>query len=313
MHAAWPNRSSSKRHLGIVLVFITAWALAGPAFATPTTEGDCTPGPETLCLDGQFAVEVDWQDADANMGAGQVLPFVAGAGYFSYDDSRYLELQVQVLDACSFNGNYWVAMAGLSDYEQTVTVTDTVGGGSVQYNNTLGQYELSLLDTAAIPCPAAASQGLYAEPTPWPQASSTSALLGTSTPTLLLGGGRFEAQVTWEDFAGGTGSGQPNLVTADSGAFTFILPEAPDLALKIFDGSAINGSFWVVFGGPTNLQFELQVTDRCSGQVRTYSNPLGMSAGTVADTAAFTATPTCVLFLDDFESGNTSAWSAAVP
>lgn len=313
MQAAWSDGLSSLRRIGMVMALV-ALASAGTASATPTTEGACTPGPTTLCLLDQFSVEVSWEDADSNTGAGQVLPFTIGdAGYFSYDDPRYLELQVQVLDGCSFNGNYWVFMAGLSAYDQAVTVTDTVGGGVAQYANTLGQFDLSIGDTAAIPCPVSAHQGGDPVAPPSVGSFSVTSQLGAGAPPLGLGNGRFEVRVNWEDFNGGTGVGQPHLVTSDSGAFTFFSPQSPQLAIKIFDGSAINGSFWVVFGGTTNLQFILEVTDRCTGQVSAYSNPLGVSVGTVADTAAFDATPSCLLLFDGFESGGTSAWSAVFP
>ena len=110
----------------------------------PTTlaaAGDCVPGPNTLCFnEGRFSVEVDWQDPSMNAGQGQVLPPGGDDwGFFYFDDSNTLELLAQVLDGCANNGHYWVFLAGLSDYEQTVTVTDTVGGGTFEVDNLPGK------------------------------------------------------------------------------------------------------------------------------------------------------------------------------
>lgn len=292
------------------VVFAALWAVSPNAATAVAPEGACVAGPESLCLLNQIAVEVEWQDAAMNNGMGQVLPLVTlDYGFFSYDAARYLELQVQVVDACGFNDRYWVLMAGLSDYAQNVTITDTSTGNMVTYNNPQGAYSLSLLDTDALPC-APAADGAMPEDRGMPAATT---LVGSSSAVLSLGGGRYEARVDWEDFGGNTGAGTAIPVTADSGAFGLIGPTTPDLAIKVFDGSAINGSTWVVFGGPTNLKFDLQVTDVCTGQVRTYSNPLGVQATTQADTAAFVASPSCLLLIDGFESGSTSAWTSAVP
>lgn len=302
-----PGASPATHHFGwfllALLLAIPSVGGVGAQSPSPLPEGTCVPGPTTLCfLDGRFAAEVDWQDADANSGEGQVFPATVGnAGFFYFDDSRYLELQVQLFDGCGLNGQYWVQTAGLSDYQQTLTITDTVGGGIASYGNTLGQYEATILDTAAFPCSTPEVSGeMFKGP-------------GGPPPPLILGEGRFRVEVRWVDAANNFGFGNPIEVARDGGAFWFFSPDDPNVAVKIFDGAAINGSFWVIYGGPTSVGFDIEVTDVCTGQVQAYNNPQGVFAGTSADTAAFPATPSCLLLLDGFEAGDTSAWSAAVP
>ncbi len=56
--------------------------------------------------------------------------------------------------------------------------------------------------------------------------------------------------------------------------------------LKIVDGRALNGKFWVFYGALSNVEYEITVTDSQTGQVRVYNNASGQLAS-VADTAAF--------------------------
>ncbi len=289
-------KTAVKSLASFLLVAIPA---AGDELIRNAAEGTCVAGPETLCLGGgQFSVEVDWQDDDLVTGRGQVLGLGGDDwGLFYLDDSRYLELLVRVADACAVNGHYWVFLAGLSDYEQTVTVTDTVGASVVQYLNLPGSF-LTVTDTSAIPCPSASG--------------ATPSGGSEGVPVMTLVNGRFLVELEWEDFAMNTGFGQPITATSYSGVFSTADPSTPDVAVKLVDGSADNGFFQLTWAGATNLGLALRVTDLCSGNVRTYTNPVGMTAATTVDTTAF-ATDACDVFSDGFESGNTSAWSASVP
>jgi hypothetical protein len=59
-----------------------------------------------------------------------------------------------------------------------------------------------------------------------------------------------------------------------------------ELAIKVLDGRAVNGSFWVFYGALSDVQYDVTVTDTTTGQVRTYHNTAGTLAS-VADTKAF--------------------------
>ena len=61
---------------------------------------------------------------------------------------------VKVLDACSFDGHYWVFAAGLTDVAVTLTVTDTDTGASKIYRNPQRTAFLPIQDTSAFSdCP----------------------------------------------------------------------------------------------------------------------------------------------------------------
>ena len=110
--------------------------------------------------------------------------------------------------------------------------------------------------------------------------------------TLCLNNDRFRAEVVFTDFEGGSGAGMTRTIPGigDSGLFYFFDEENLEFLIKVLDGCGINDHFWVFFAATTNVEFTLIVTDSVTGIRNTYFNPLGTSANTVNDTAAF---PTC--------------------
>lgn len=104
---------------------------------------------------------------------------------------------------------------------------------------------------------------------------------------LCLAGGRFQVTV---HFRGRPGEirqdGRPVPLTDDTGAFWFFNASNLELVLKVLDGRAINGRFWVFYGSLTNVEFDVTVTDTVTGATKTYMNAQGQQAS-VADTGAF--------------------------
>ncbi|HBL30133.1 MAG TPA: hypothetical protein DD490_25125, partial [Acidobacteria bacterium] len=114
----------------------------------------CTPGPTTLCLNGgRFKVEAAWKTADG-AGAGQAVSDGADSGRFWFFDADNTELVVKVLDACSYDGHYWVFASGLTNVEVRLTVTDTQEGAARRYFNPSGKAFTPVQDVAAFAtCP----------------------------------------------------------------------------------------------------------------------------------------------------------------
>ncbi len=118
--------------------------------------------------------------------------------------------------------------------------------------------------------------------------------------TLCLGaGGRFQAEVSWRDFEGRTGSGRearlapddlprPGVAESDdSRLFIFFAEGNWELVVKVLDGCGLNDRFWMFGAATTNVEFRLTVTDTVTGAVKTYVNPLGESAAAQNDVDAF--------------------------
>ncbi len=118
---------------------------------------------------------------------------------------------------------------------------------------------------------------------------ATAKVLGTCTagPFLCLGNNRFRAELTWK--ANGVASpAQAVALSSDTGYLYFTDPANVELVVKVLDASSFNHFFWVFFGGLTNLEYTLTVTDTVTGAVRVYTNPPGRFASG-GDTTAFPA------------------------
>jgi len=62
-------------------------------------------------------------------------------------------------------------------------------------------------------------------------------------------------------------------------------PNNPEVFVKLLDGTAINGEYWFFYGGLTNLEYTLTVTDVATGATKSYTKPAGSECGG-SDTAA---------------------------
>jgi len=104
---------------------------------------------------------------------------------------------------------------------------------------------------------------------------------------LCLGEGqRFRVKVSWKIPGGETGVGRSHPLTADTGALWFFNPSNLELILKVLDGRTVNGHFWVFYGGLSDVEYTITVTDTATGREKTYHNPPGRLASQ-ADTSAF--------------------------
>lgn len=113
-----------------------------------------------------------------------------------------------------------------------------------------------------------------------------------SETRLCLQDGRFDVEVTWRDFEGGSGPGLvADVRTRDSGLFTFFAEDNWELQVKVLNGCPLNGRFWVFAAGTTNVGWTLRVRDLVEEETWTAENPLGRSSPAVTDVRAFEACP----------------------
>lgn len=112
-----------------------------------------------------------------------------------------------------------------------------------------------------------------------------------SAVNLCLTGGRFRVEVVARDLRTGRGTTGTAIQQNDVFGY-FSLPELtgqsenPEVFVKIVDGSALNGKHWVFYGGLTDLEFTLRVTDMETGVSKTYAKNAGGYCGD-SDTSAF--------------------------
>ncbi len=112
--------------------------------------------------------------------------------------------------------------------------------------------------------------------------------------TLCLNQNRFKVEVAWRTAAPASGVGTATAIpggTADSGLFWFFSSNNQEMLLKVLDGCAINGRYWVFYAATTNVDLTTVVTDTQTGRVKTYRNALGNPAPPVQDIEAFAGCP----------------------
>lgn len=91
-----------------------------------------------------------------------------------------------------------------------------------------------------------------------------------SATALCLGGGRFRAELFRHDRTGARGDGRAVSWSSSSGAFWFYGHGNPEAVVKMVDGGAVNGSYWLFFGPLGDAHAALTVTDLASGASRRY-------------------------------------------
>lgn len=125
-------------------------------------------------------------------------------------------------------------------------------------------------------------------------AATTLGPVGSCVPdvqTFCLNEGRFRVHVDWQTTkAVGKGSAV-SLSSADSGLFWFFAPENWELLVKVLNGCAVNGRYWVFTAAATNVAYRLTVVDTRTGRAKVYLNPLSTPAAALTDTDAFDTCP----------------------
>jgi hypothetical protein len=107
----------------------------------------------------------------------------------------------------------------------------------------------------------------------------SSAACSSSALSVCLDANRFRLDVQFSNpLTGSTATGHPVPLTADTGALWFFDPSNPELVVKLIDGTAVNGHFWVFLASLTDVEFDLTVTDTQTGAQRVYHNPAGTLA-----------------------------------
>ncbi len=112
-------------------------------------KGTCRPSSSTLCLlNRRFAVTTTWMNQfNDTSGTGAPKPLSDQSGLFTFIDPTVVEL---VMKMVQFTDRVAFFYGALSDFQYSITVTDTVGGTSKTYQNPAGTY-CGGLDNNAFP------------------------------------------------------------------------------------------------------------------------------------------------------------------
>lgn len=111
----------------------------------------------SLCLGGgRFEVTGEWTDFDGNDGVARTAPDdfrgLGDYGTLWFFAAQNPEMVAKVIDACSFNGYYWVFLSPASTVKYDITVRDVRTGQQKTYSKALGTVPTLVADTTAFPC-----------------------------------------------------------------------------------------------------------------------------------------------------------------
>ena len=108
---------------------------------------------------------------------------------------------------------------------------------------------------------------------------------------VTLRDGRFAVTVEWTD-GDQTAPGQiVSPPSVDSALFWFFAPTNWELMVKVLDGCAINGHYWVFGAAQTDRAYRLQVRDTVTDTLWERTNAAGTPSPAITDTTAFATCP----------------------
>ncbi len=246
-----------------------------------TVESAPDPDPEPICAeclrDDRFVVRVNWVDPTGRSGEGEPIPYSQDTLMFWFFDPDNVELAVKVLDGRDINDHHWVIYGALSDVEYTVSVEDTQSGLVAQYENAAGDL-CGAIDVEAllepIPPPSDVAGDVARGPAPGLAPDSC------GDDAVCLQDGRFRVQARFRtDVDDPWRSARPISSNGETGMFWFFESGNVELLVKILDGTAINGNYWLYFGELTDVEYELTVTDTRTGVAHVLENAAGEICG----------------------------------
>ena len=209
---------------------------------------------------------------------------------------------VKVLDGCALNGNVWVFAASATDVGYRLTLTDTVNGEQREYANEPGRPSRAITDVTAVPgaCdgpavaegagdPTEQESAPFAEETANPHDVGGADGCNPTATDLCLQNGRFRVTGSWStaDGRGDSIRAVSQAGTTETGLFYFFGPNNWEVLVKVLDGCALNGHYWVFAASATDLGLHITVTDTVSGASKSYTKSPGQPAPALTDVGAF--------------------------
>jgi hypothetical protein len=112
-----------------------------------------------------------------------------------------------------------------------------------------------------------------------------------SATTICLNYGRFAVSATWQTSNGQSGAANMEPFSNDTGQMWFFDSSSIEAEVKVVDGCALGGHYWVFAGGLTNVRVAITVTDTATGVAKVYRNRQGTPFQPIQDTLAFDTCP----------------------
>jgi photosystem II stability/assembly factor-like uncharacterized protein len=98
---------------------------------------------------------------------------------------------------------------------------------------------------------------------------------------LSLVRGRFEARLRWRTVPQAAWTyGEASSITDQTGVFRLFSPERAEVAVQMLDGRVLGGRFWTFVASMTDVELEVEVEDRLTGDTWVHHQPAGQALST---------------------------------
>jgi hypothetical protein len=119
-----------------------------------------------------------------------------------------------------------------------------------------------------------------------------SSLCKTANNANELLAGRFVVRAEWADSVGNKGTARAVRLTDSAGYFWFFDASNAEVQVKMLNACvAPFNRYWFFAAGLTNVEVKIEVTDRQTGRVFTYTNPQGTPFAPIQDTGTIDVCP----------------------
>ncbi|HEX6085256.1 MAG TPA: NF038122 family metalloprotease [Thermoanaerobaculia bacterium] len=267
--------------------------------------GACVGSDTTVCLmNDRFRVTVDYLNQFANPpqpGKLRTAKLLAGVqnpdtATFGFGSAQNIEVVVRIQDTRPFGLNRFdVYYGGMTDVEYTVTVQDMQTGTTRLYRNLPGMTGGGV-DRTSFPTNGATTaiyamvQGNSATRAPIVKPNVAPFTCSADANTTCLVDGRFAVKIDFlNQFANPPQPGSllgakllPGSQNPDTAIYGFGSAQAIEAVVRIQDARPFGlNRFDIYFGGMTDVEYTVTVTDSVTGMVRQYRNPPGSVGGGV--------------------------------
>jgi Fibronectin type III domain/Bacterial pre-peptidase C-terminal domain len=276
---------------------------------TLVAPGACVSSDTTVCLaNDRFRVTVDYLNQFANppqpgkLRTAKLLPGAQNpdTATFGFGSAQNIEVVVRIQDTRPFGLNRFdVYYGGMTDVEYTVTVQDMQTGATRLYRNLPGMVGGGV-DRTSFPTDGTLTpmyqlvQGTSATRQPIVAPNVAPSTCSANANTTCLVDGRFAVKIDFlNQFANPPAPGSllgakllPGSQNPDTAIYGFGSPQAIEAVVRIQDARPFGlNRFDIYYGGMTDVEYTVTVTDTVTGTVRKYNNPPGSVGGGVDRTS----------------------------
>ncbi|MCK6682751.1 MAG: hypothetical protein L6R30_10085 [Thermoanaerobaculia bacterium] len=241
----------------------------------------------------RVAVDVVWRSQyNGVTGVATPISQADSFAYFYFSDPNNPEVFVKVLDFGA-DKPYLVFYAGLTDYEYTVTFTNTETGKELSFTKPAGSFSggANNQDLPHIAAGAAAwsrdgaSSWKRDEAPTFSASSDDRTVIPSAAHELLLSNGGVAVSVSWKSqYSGQTGQGTPLPQKDSFGYFYFSDRSNPEVFVKVLDFGPAS-PYLLFFAGLTDYEYTVTYRNTRTGQAVAFTKEPGSFNGGADNTS----------------------------